>query len=102
MLTHTFNKSKNVRSYKEDNGIDWFHGADVCKILGFTNPTAAIQLHTDDDERKKVNIGTVNDVWFVSEPGLWGLILVSKSKIAKDFKRWLKHEVLPNHHHQLS
>lgn len=95
MLTHTFGEVNQVRSYKEENGIDWFHGGDVCAVLAFKNPTASVQLHTDEDERKKVDVGTLNDAWFISEPGLWGMILASKSPTAKQFKRWLKHEVLP-------
>src|SRR5690606_22512548 len=32
----------------------------------------------------------------VNEPGLYGLILGSRKKEAREFKRWVKHEVLPS------
>ena len=72
----------------------WFHGSSVCKTLGFSNVTSALALHCDDDEKLQ-EIWNGKATWFVSEAGCYGLAMGAKNDVAKDFKRWLKHEVLP-------
>lgn len=72
----------------------WFHGSSVCKTLGFSNVTSAIALHCDEDEKLQ-EIWNGKATWFISEAGCYGLAMAAKNDIAKDFKRWLKHEVLP-------
>lgn len=84
------------------NGEPWFVAADVCKALGHTNPTVAMQM-LDDDEKAKESLGQVsaNGVMqkresnIVSEAGLYELILRSNVPGAKKFKRWITHEVIP-------
>ena len=86
----------------EKNGEPWFVAADVCKALGHTNPTVAMQM-LDDDEKAKESLGQVsaNGVMqkresnIVSEAGLYELILRSNVPGAKKFKRWITHEVIP-------
>jgi prophage antirepressor-like protein len=85
-----------IDSFTDLEFTAWFHGFQVCKILGFSNPTVSIPQHTDDDERQKIDIGTLNDAWFISEAGLYGMIFASKKPEAKKFKRWVKHHVLPS------
>lgn len=72
----------------------WFVAKDVCYILGLTNPTMAIN-RLDEDERTKLNLGRQGETNIVNEYGLYSLILASRKKEAKDFKRWITHEVLP-------
>lgn len=74
----------------------WFVASDVCKALGLTNPTMAVQ-RLDDDERAKFNLGVHDSdgTNCVNEYGLYNLILASRKKEAKDFKRWITHEVIP-------
>lgn len=74
----------------------WFVASDVCKALGLTNPTVAVQ-RLDDDERAKFNLGVHDSdgTNCVNEYGLYNLILASRKKEAKDFKRWITHEVIP-------
>lgn len=72
----------------------WFHATAACKSLGFDNPSRALMMYTDEDERfKEVHEG--RETWFVSESGFYGLAFASKKPEAKAFKRWLKHDVLP-------
>jgi len=71
----------------------WFHATNVCKTLGFANPTSALALHCDEDERR-IEIVNGKATWFVSEAGCYGLAMGAKNDIAKNFKRWLKHDVL--------
>lgn len=83
-----------VRSTVID-GDPWFVAKDVCEVLGLTNPTMALQS-LDDDERTKFNLGRQGDTNIVNEPGLYSLILGSRKPEAKQFKRWITHEVIPS------
>ncbi len=74
----------------------WFVASDICKVLGLTNPTVSVQ-RLDDDERAKFNLGVHDSdgTNCVNEYGLYNLILASRKKEAKEFKRWITHEVIP-------
>jgi len=78
------------------DGEPWFVGCDICKALGLSNPTMAMQ-RLDADERAKFNLGVCDSdgTNCVNEYGLYNLILASRKKEAKRFKRWITHEVLP-------
>ena len=75
-------------------GEPWFVAADVCKVLEVTNPTVALD-RLDNDERAKFNLGRQGETNIVNEPGLYSLILGSRKKEAKAFKRWITHDVIP-------
>lgn len=52
----------------------------------------------DDDEKGICSIYTLGGkqkLWVVNEWGMYSLILKSKTKETKKFKRWITHEVLP-------
>jgi anti-repressor protein len=83
-----------VRTVIKD-GEPWFVAKDVCEILEITNPTMALQ-RLDDDERAKFNLGRQGETNIVNEPGLYTLILGSRKPEAKQFKRWVTHEVIPS------
>jgi prophage antirepressor-like protein len=72
----------------------WFHATSVCKQMGFENTSRTLMLYCDEDERFQ-EIFEGKAVWFISEAGVYGLAMVSKTEKAKEFKRWLKHDVLP-------
>lgn len=74
----------------------WFAAKDICEVLELTNATVSIQ-RLDDDEVTKLNLGGLNgETNFVNEPGLYSLILGSRKPEAKQFKRWITHEVIPS------
>lgn len=75
-------------------GEPWFVAADVCKVLEVTNPTVALD-RLDNDERAKFNLGRQGETNIVNESGLYSLILGSRKKEAKAFKRWITHDVIP-------
>lgn len=83
----------NVRIILQDNE-PWFVAKDVCDCLEHTNPTMALQ-RLDDDERAKLNLGRQGEANVVNEYGLYSLVLSSRKPEAKEFKRWITHEVLP-------
>lgn len=84
----------NVRIILQDNE-PWFVAKDVCDCLEHTNPTMALQ-RLDDDERSKLNLGRQGEANVVNEYGLYSLVLSSRKPEAKEFKRWIIHEVLPS------
>lgn len=79
----------------------WWLAGDICDVLGIRNVSDAM-LKLDDDEKRqvRVNIGQTDVMrgrapWYVSESGLYTLILRSDKPEAREFKRWVTHEVLP-------
>lgn len=79
----------------EETCEPWFVAKDVCDALNI-DKTAASRL--DDDEkglRSTQTLGGSQQVLFVSEPGLYTLVLKSRKPEAKAFRRWVTHEVLP-------
>jgi prophage antirepressor-like protein len=93
-ITLAFNDTE-VRSITADDEI-WFALVDVCKILELSNPRRVAQ-RLDDDEKRNFKLRLAgSDPWFVNEPGLYHVILTSKSEKAVPFRRRVTHEVLPS------
>ena len=88
----------NVRVLLDEHNDPWFVAKDVCDILGLKNSRKAI-VDLDDDEKNTVTIsdgipGNPNKT-VVSEAGLYKLIMRSRKPEAREFQRWVTHEVLP-------
>lgn len=84
-----------VRTIVKD-GNPWWVAKDVCDVLELTNPTMAI-AELDEDEKSTLRItegGPERNI--ISEPGLYKLIFCSRKPEAKEFKRWITHDVLPS------
>jgi len=78
------------------NNEPYFVAKDVCEILEIKNTTDSIK-RLDDDEVTRFNLGgLVGEVNIVNEYGLYNLILASRKKEAKAFKKWITHEVIPS------
>lgn len=78
-------------------GEPCFVAADVCKALEIGNTAQAISK-LDEDEKGIISNDTPGgkqNMLAVNEPGLYSLVLGSRKKEAKDFKRWITHEVIP-------
>lgn len=85
----------NLRTIERD-GEPWFLAADVCQVLGHQNTTTALKSHVHEDDKAKFNLGLPGKpLTIVNEMGRYALILGSKKPQARDFKRWITHEVLP-------
>lgn len=84
------------------NGEPWFVAADVCKALEINNPTMALS-RLDEDEKMTLSLteghsgirGGAQMANIINEPGLYTLVLGSRKPEAKEFKRWVTHEVIP-------
>ena len=85
---------------QDRDGSPWFVAADVCRILGVTNPTMAVQP-LDEDERSTLSSTEGGpDRIIVSEGGLYTIILRSRDAtkpgtVAHRFRKWVTGEVLP-------
>lgn len=84
-----------IRTVIDENNEPWFVAIDICNALELTNPTVAVS-RLDDDEKAKFNLGLSGGATnVVNEYGLYNLVLASRKKEAKQFKRWITHEVIP-------
>ena len=96
-------KGSSLRTLTDEAGEPWFVAKDVCDILGMSNPSMAVTA-LDKDEVAQIDpkdyLGSENRsnqaVNIVSEPGLYKLIMRSRKPEAKEFQRWVPHEVLPS------
>lgn len=80
------------------NGEPWFVAVDVCRVLEIGNSRQAV-ARLDDDEKGVISTDThggEQKVQCVNEPGLYSLVLGSRKPQAKEFKRWITHEVIPS------
>lgn len=84
----------NMRTAVVD-GEPLFCLVDVCKVLDIQNPSKVAQ-RLDDDERTKLELGRQGETNFITESGLYAVILRSDKPNAKSFRRWVTSEVLPS------
>ena len=92
-------KGAPLRTLTDKAGEPWFVAKDVCDILELSNVTEALRS-LDDDEKSNFRISEVAQnggraPLIISEPGLDKLIMRSRKPEAKEFQRWVTHEVLP-------
>lgn len=77
----------------------WWVAKDVCDVLEIKNSRQAL-TRLDDDEKDTViiNDGTPGNpaMAVINEPGLYTLVLSSRKPEAREFKRWITHEVIPS------
>lgn len=89
------NEFGEVRTLQIENE-PWFVAMDICKALDIKNTTDAIK-RLDEDEVTRFNLGGLSGTTnIVNEFGLYNLVLASRKKEAKRFKRWVTHEVIPS------
>ena len=87
----------------------YFEGVKVAKILGYTNPHAAISRHCKDPGLTFREVGVVTGTKrdgsianqavskiFISEGNLYRLIVKSKKQETQKFESWVMDEVLPS------
>lgn len=77
------------------NGEPVFCLADVCRALELSN-SRVVADRLDEDERCKLDLPRQGETWFVTESGLYAVILRSDKSNAKKFRKWVTSEVLPS------
>ena len=90
-----------IRTITNDEGEIFFVGKDVAMALGYKNPSNALQVHVDSEDKTSylIQVSGSNyksNTLLVNESGLYSLILSSKLEQARQFKRWVTSEVLPS------
>ena len=98
VTTFTNSEFGSIRTITIDNE-PWFVGKDIAQILGYTNPSKALQDHVDAED--KLNNESLSSLgqrggWLINESGMYSLILGSKLPSARRFKHWVTAEVLPS------
>ncbi|MGO5318902.1 phage antirepressor KilAC domain-containing protein [Bifidobacterium boum] len=97
--TFTSAEFGSIRAFNGEDGEPWFVAKDVCDILGIaTNHIREHGRGLDDDEVSTIPNweGKGAAPLIINEPGLYRLILKSRKPKAKEFQRWVTHEVLPS------
>lgn len=96
-----------VRTIEEDGKV-FFSGSDVARVLGYSNPRAAIQrhcMHSGVLKRDGVSLTTnqhgitseqTTEMTFISESNVYRLITHSKLPSAMRFEKWVFDTVLPS------
>ena len=94
-------------------GDPWFVASDACKCLELKDDAGTVCRELDEQDKVTLSreefMGGVSNrgiicsvdsrvqsLVFVSESGLYDLIMQSRKPEAKAFKRWVTHEVLPS------
>jgi prophage antirepressor-like protein len=94
-------QNNDIRTLIDEQGSIWFLAKDVLMLLQDNkNPdvsNATKDLDSDELTRFKiVSGGQSREMLFVSESGLYSLIMRSRKPIAKPFQKWVTKEVLPS------
>lgn len=87
-----------IRTVSDEKGEPWFIGKDVATVLGYSNVRDALCKHVDKEDKGVANcdsLGGRQKTTIINESGLYSLILQSKLPRAREFKRWVTSEVLP-------
>lgn len=83
----------------EKDGELWWVLKDVCEVIGIRNHSNVVPRLEEDEKAlhlvEDLN-GKAQQTVVINEPGLYNVILRSDKPEAKDFKRWVTHEVLPS------
>ena len=92
-------KGAPLRTLTDEAGESWFVAKDVCDILG----TDTRDLHKILESDEITNVDSIHIAQnggkaplIISEPGLYRLVMKSRKPEAKEFQRWVTHEVLPS------
>jgi prophage antirepressor-like protein len=78
-------------------GEVFFVAKDACDVVGIAKYRDAV-AQLDDDERMSAVVDTPGGpqcMSVVNEPGIYALMMISRSPQVKSFRRWVTHEVLP-------
>ena len=93
--TYTSKEFGKIRTVTKDNE-PMFCLSDICKALEIKNATD-VAKRLEEDEVTRLNLGSQSgETNFVTESGLYAVILRSDKPNAKKFRKWVTSEVLPS------
>ena len=85
-----------IRTVNDEKGEPWFCLTDVCKVLGLQR--SAVMRRLEKGVISSYPLSTKGGrqlIAFVNEDGLYDVILDSRKPSARDFRKWVTSEVLP-------
>lgn len=86
-----------VRVVLGEDGEPWFVAADICDVLGYANPRAAIAAHCKGVAKRDIRTRGGKQFFSVlPERDVYRLIMRSKLPAAERFEEWVVGEVLPS------
>jgi prophage antirepressor-like protein len=91
-------ENEKIRLFVIEN-IPYFSLSDICKILGMTNPSHAINYIKKDYIRTTYIIDSMKrrqEIYIINEYGLYELLFKSRKEEAGKFREWVFEEVLPS------
>lgn len=98
LQTIPFRFQENELNVIQLNDEPWFMAKEVASILDYRNTNDATRILDEDEKGTHLmrTLGGIQEISIINESGLYSLILRSKKPEAKQFKRWVTHEVLPS------
>lgn len=97
-LNFTYKTEQNIRVVVIENE-PWFVAKDVAKVLGYVDTDQAIRKHVEKEDkltRQFNGSGQNREMVIINQYAVYDLALSSKLEGAKQFKKWLTHEVIPS------
>jgi prophage antirepressor-like protein len=91
-----FFEGTTVRSVEKD-GEFWFVASDIAKALGYRD-AEKMTRGIDEDEKGTHIVGTLGgeqEVFVICESGVFDALSRSRKDTAKEFRRWLRKDLLP-------
>lgn len=90
-------KGAALRTLTDEAGEPWFVLKDCMSILDLGNPTETVKMFDKDEFSTTEVIDSIGrrQQTYIIEPGLYRLVMKSRKPEAKEFQRWVTHEVLP-------
>lgn len=81
----------------ERDGEAWMVAADVAKALGYRDAGNMTRILDEDEKGTQIvsTPGGSQEMAIVNEAGIYRAIFASRKEEARQFKRWLAHELLP-------
>lgn len=93
-----------IRVVETGKGNTLFCLPDVCKVVELSNPSS-VKNRLDDEDSQLIDLHALNPnevsignamTTFITEEGLYDVLLFSSSKKVKPFRKWVTREVLPS------
>ena len=98
----TYKKNYIPVIFDTDDNI-WFHAKQTAINLGYTKLKQAIKINVADKHKMKLKDIELSNpqkmhphTLFISEQGLYSLLIRSRKKAAKQFVDWVTEDVLPS------
>ena len=86
-----------IRTTQDSHGEPLFIASDMAKGLGYSSASALTRTLDDDEKGMQIlhTLGGEQQLTVITEAGFYHAAMKSRVEKAKEFRRWVTHEVLP-------